>query len=208
METPDSTHSVRTGQPSKHHTDSDTEFVHAARLAEALLRKFGLDEIANRHYKDTPERFVKMLEELTIPENFQFTTFPNKDPRIDEMVVVQDIPFYTLCAHHIIPFFGYCHIAYIPEESVAGLSKFARTVKAASKGFHIQEELTASIADFIEKRLEPKGVAVVMRAEHLCMTMRGVQVPGTQTTTSSMRGVFLDPEKGARQEFLSLINGH
>lgn len=154
------------------------------------------------HMERTPARFANMLLELTTPVAFEFTTFPST---IDEMVVVQDIPFYTLCAHHIIPFFGYAHVAYVPDGTIAGLSKFARTVKYFAKGLWVQEELTAQIADFLEQKLQPRGVAVVMQAEHLCMTMRGVQVPGAKTTTSAMRGVFLDPEREARAEFLSLI---
>ena len=161
---------------------------------------------ASEHVQRTPERFLSMLRELTSPDedHFELTTFPN-DMNVDEMVIVQDIPFHSLCAHHIVPFYGHAHIAYIPEERIAGLSKFARTVKYMSKGLWTQEELSTSISEFLQEHLQPKGVAVVIQAEHLCMTIRGVQSPGTITTTSSMKGVFLDPARSARHEFLALI---
>ena len=172
---------------------------------ELLVMTTGLDPQTD-HGENTPQRFAQMLSDLTTRDEFSFTTFDNTE-KVDEMITVRDIPFYTLCNHHVIPFFGKAHIAYIPQGKIAGLSKFARTVKYFAKGLWVQEHLTSEIADFLEDKLEPLGVAVVMEAEHLCMTMRGVQVPGAMTTTSAMRGVFLDPEKGARQEFLSLIKG-
>lgn len=157
------------------------------------------------HMQDTPKRFVKMMKELTTQEEFEFTVFKNEQS-IDQMVVVQDIPFYTLCAHHMIPFFGKAHIAYIPGDYIAGLSKFARTVRYFMRGLTVQEDLTQNICDFlVEKLVDPLGVAVIMRGEHLCMTMRGVQTPGTLTTTSALHGVFLDPSTKAREEFLSLV---
>jgi GTP cyclohydrolase I len=174
-------------------------------FAENLLRNVMPNEEWDNdpHLGNTPTRFAKMLRELTTPEQFEFTTFPNRGT--DEMVIVKDIPFYTLCAHHVIPFFGVAHVAYIPEAEVAGLSKLARTVQLFAKGLNVQEELTQTVANYIEEQLQPKGVAVVMVAEHLCMTMRGVQVPGTKTTTSCMKGVFSDHDRMARAEFLELI---
>lgn len=160
----------------------------------------------NSHHADTPRRYLKMLKELTEAEEFNFTTFDN-ELGLDEMIIIRDIPFYTLCAHHLIPFHGEAHIAYIPELNIAGLSKFARAVRFMAKGLWVQEHLTDAIANFIESHLDPKGLAVVLEAEHLCISMRGAQVPGTRTTTSSMRGVFLDPSRKARDEFLSLIRG-
>jgi GTP cyclohydrolase I len=175
-------------------------------LAQMLLAELpGWKDLPDEHKRDTPKRFVKMLLQMTdaSSEEFDFTVFPNEG--IDEMVVLSPIPFYTLCAHHVVPFYGVASIAYIPDDHIAGLSKFARTVKLLSKGLHVQEELTTEIAEYLEKHLDPKGVAVVMRGEHMCMSMRGVQQPGVVTTTSKMTGVFLDPTKGAREEFLSLI---
>lgn len=154
------------------------------------------------HFAKTPERFVKMLHELTTPQPFDFTTF---DSEADEMIVVKDIDFVSVCAHHIVPFIGTAHIAYVPAGQIAGLSKFARTVKEMSKTLTVQEELTNDIANFLIDKLDPKGLAVVMEAEHLCMTIRGVQSPGTKTITSSMKGVFADHTRQARNEFLQLI---
>lgn len=179
-------------------------FDHAVLEATGLLTyAAGLDP-TTEHGRGTSARFVKMMMELTTPEEFNFTTFDNTE-HVDEMIIIQNIPFYTLCNHHVIPFFGEAHIAYIPDKDIAGLSKFARTVKYFAKGLWVQEHLTTEIADYLEEKLEPLGIAIVMKAEHLCMTMRGVQTPGALTTTSAMRGVFLDPTKGARNEFLTLI---
>lgn len=158
------------------------------------------------HMARTPERFMRLLQNMTATEEFNFTVFDN-EADLDEMIIIQDIPFYSLCAHHIVPFFGKAHIAYIPGDCIAGLSKFARAVAYNAKGLWVQEHLTDSIANFLEDHLRPKGLAVVLTGEHLCMSMRGAQVPGTRTTSSSMRGVFLDPSKKARDEFLSIIYG-
>lgn len=172
--------------------------------AEALIRSIiGDEEYDNsEHFVDTPARLVRMLRELTTGEKFHFTTFESKQ---DEMIVVSPVPFYSLCAHHIIPFFGTAHVAYIPHGNIAGLSKIARVVRYYSRGLWVQEDLTWTIAEVMEEVLRPIGTAVVMKAEHLCMTMRGVQSPGTKTTTSTMRGVFLDHSKTAKQEFFQLI---
>lgn len=162
----------------------------------------------NEHQKDTPKRFVKALRELTDRESeeFNFTTFSNPNTTKSEMVVVGPIKFYSLCAHHVLPFFGTAFVAYVPDERVAGLSKLARTVRWAAKGLWVQEDLTAHVADFISEQLDPIGTAVFMQAEHLCMTMRGVREPGALTTTTEMRGCFLDPTKQARSEFFGIIN--
>jgi GTP cyclohydrolase I len=167
---------------------------------QTALPEFGWDE--NEHLAKTPARFTKALRELTEPQEFEFTTF---DSDSDEMVVVQDITFYTFCAHHVLPFFGKAHIAYIPNGKICGLSKLARTVESFARGLNVQEELTNNIARYLQLELDPLGVAVVMEAEHLCMTMRGIRTPHAKTTTSSMKGVFLDPSRGARSEFLALI---
>jgi GTP cyclohydrolase I len=163
----------------------------------------GLD-VDGEHGADTPKRFAQMLKDMTTREDFNFTTFDNTQGA-NEMITITDIPFYTLCNHHVVPFFGRAHIAYIPDKSIAGLSKFGRTVKNLAKGLWVQENLTTEIADFLEDKLDPLGVAVVMQAEHMCMTMRGVQMPGTLTTTSAMRGVFADHDRTAKAEFMSLI---
>ncbi len=172
--------------------------------AQMLLRGVvGWDAFEDaEHLEGTPNRWVKILDELTTPEEFEFTMFKSVH---DEMIVVSPIPFHSLCAHHVIPFYGEAHVGYIPQGKIAGLSKIARTVKYFSRNLWVQEDLTWTIAEHLEEQLKPKGVAVIMKAEHLCMTMRGVESPGSKTTTSIMRGVFLDPNKQARQEFLELI---
>lgn len=156
------------------------------------------------HLQRTPTRFAKMLKDLTTPEDFDFTTFPNKR-QLDEMVIVKGIPFYTLCAHHVIPFHGVCHIGYVPKDQIAGLSKFPRTVQHFARALNVQEELTQIICNYLEDQLHPVGTAVVMQAEHLCMTMRGAQVPGTQTLTHALTGCYRDANEGARAEFFSAI---
>ncbi len=152
----------------------------------------------------TPLRFIKALIELTDQSeaDFEFTTFPSAS---DEIVVVQDIPFVTLCAHHVLPFTGVAHVGYVPNGKIAGLSKLARTVQYYSRGLNVQEGLTGTIADRLEQELDPLGVAVVMKAEHTCMTIRGIKANGSLTTTSVMRGVFEDHDRLARQEFFDLI---
>lgn len=157
---------------------------------------------------DTPDRVSKMfVEELCsgygVSIKNLFRTFDSEN--YDGMVVVQDIPFTSLCEHHMVPFLGHAHIGYIPDGKVVGLSKLARVVNAYSRRLQIQERLTLEVADAIEKHLDPSGVIVVVTAEHMCMTIRGVQAPGTLTTTSAVRGVFADNEAGEKEEFLRLI---
>lgn len=173
--------------------------------ARALLNGLEAWERTNLAHKEkTPERFVKALKQLTErDEQFEFTKFPADGN--DEMITLGPIPFYTLCAHHIVPFYGSAFVSYIPNDYIAGLSKFARAVKYQAKGFWVQEELTTAIADMIEEELEPLGAAVVIRAEHMCMAMRGVQTPGVITTTAAMRGVYADHSRTAKAEFLEWI---
>jgi GTP cyclohydrolase I len=152
---------------------------------------------------DTPKRWIKMMQELTTKQPFNFTTFEN--PECDEMVVLTDIPFTALCAHHLAPFVGVAHVAYVPDKQIVGLSKIPRLVQNTARGLWTQEDLTQCIANDLQQALDPVGVAVVMRAEHQCMSLRGVKVTGSKTTTSSMKGCFADHSKQARAEFLSLI---
>lgn len=155
------------------------------------------------HGRTTPKRFAAMLRELTTPEEFEFTTFDNEN--YDEIITVQDIPFVSLCNHHVVPFAGVANIGYIPNEKMAGLSKFARCVKYYAKSLQVQERLTHQIMERICEELDPLGAMVVLEAEHMCMTIRGVQTPGTRTTTSAVHGVFADHSKSAKDEFLRLI---
>jgi GTP cyclohydrolase IA len=181
-------------------TDSERTEWHVEQLLKALVPGFSLDK---EHHRGTPARYVKMMKELCEPEEFTFTTFPTDT---NDMVVLGPLPFYTLCAHHVIPFHGSAFVGYVPNGHIAGLSKFARAVKYVAKGLWDQESLTSALADFLEKNLhEPKGVAVVMEAEHLCMAMRGVETPGVITTTSVMRGVFSDHARTAKAEFTQWI---
>lgn len=158
----------------------------------------------NETWTNTPRRYVNALTELLTREDFNFTTFA-KDTGLDELIAMTGIRFAALCSHHMLPFVGTAHITYVPQGKVAGLSKLARTVKYYSRGLWIQEDLADKIADRLITELDPLGVAVVLQAEHLCYTIRGVQAPGTITTTSKMHGCFLDPTKKAREEFFELI---
>lgn len=154
------------------------------------------------HMGNTPERFVKMLEDLTQKEPFEFTVFPTES---NEMVVCKDITFHSLCAHHIIPYMGVAHVAYIPNDVIVGLSKIPRLVRYCAADLTVQEELTQQIADRLEAELDPVGVAVVMEAEHMCATLRGVKAAGMKTVTSCMEGAFADHDRLARAEFLQFI---
>jgi len=182
--------------------DPEKESIEAA---EVLLRTAAGLDVNDMHGKDTPTRFVHMLKELTEPLPIKWKTFPNDG--MDEMIIVRNIPFVSLCNHHVIPFIGKADIGYVPDESVAGLSKFARVVHHFSKALQVQERLTQQIANFLEENLKPRGVAVVMEAEHLCMTIRGVQTPGTKTYTAVMSGVYNDHARTAKAEFLARLNG-
>lgn len=181
---------------------------HTQAILMELTGRTAEDLAMDEHLTHTPERFARMLWFMTHPEPFEFTTFPNTK-QVDEMVVVKDIPFYSLCAHHLAPFFGVAHVGYIPGSRIAGLSKFPRAVRFCARGLWVQEELGVAIADMVDTALaDCVGLALVLEAEHLCMSMRGVQVPGTRTTTSVMRGVFADHDRQARAEFLSLIRSN
>lgn len=158
---------------------------------------------------DTPNRVAEMYDEifagyLMDPKQILTTTFNEENHH--EMVIVKDIPFYSHCEHHMVPFFGHAHIAYIPNGSVVGISKLARLTECFAKRLQIQERMTSQIADAIEELLSPMGVMVVIQAEHLCMEMRGVKKPGSNTITSAVRGVFKDNDNVARAEFLSLLD--
>ena len=170
---------------------------------QMLLNDLGLNPEENPHLEETPTRVANTFLELTTPQPFTFTVFDSSD--IDQMISVTNIPFYSLCAHHLLPFFGSAHVGYIPNGKMAGLSKLSRTVEYFSKGINVQEELTHDIKEFLEEHLEPKGTMVVLEARHLCMEMRGAETRDHKTTTSAVSGVFLNPEKQARTEFLELL---
>lgn len=158
--------------------------------------------------RDTPRRVAEMYGEILSglgrdPGEELIVQF---DEKHEEMVLVKDIPFYSLCEHHLLPFFGRAHIAYIPRGKITGLSKLARVVDVASRRLQVQERLTTCIADMIMEKLEPQGVVVVLEAEHLCMSMRGVNKPGTLTVTSAVRGIFRR-NPASRAEAFAIIRG-
>lgn len=157
----------------------------------------------------TPERVRRMYTELFAgydqdPTEVLNTTFD--DDQHQELVIVRDIPFYSFCEHHMVPFYGSATMAYIPNGKLIGLSKFARLLECFSKRLQIQERLTSQLADTIEEVLSPRGVAIIIHAEHMCMSMRGVKKPGTSTVTSAMRGAFLENDNNARLELLQLMS--
>ena len=144
---------------------------------------------------ETPERIARMYEDAAEHLQKTFTVSSN------EMVLEKDITFYSTCEHHLMPFYGKAHIAYIPNGKVVGLSKLARTVEVFAKRPQIQEKMTGQIADALMEYLQPQGAMVVVEAEHMCMTMRGIKKPGSQTVTVAVRGCFADSEKLQRQFF-------
>ncbi|MBF4767358.1 GTP cyclohydrolase I FolE [Nocardioides agariphilus] len=178
----------------------------AERAASAFLRALGVepDDPAHPELARTPRRLAEAFAELLTPEEFDFTTFPNTE-RYGELVLVRDIPLQSLCAHHLLPFVGRAHVAYLPGERIVGLSKLARLVDHFARRPQTQERLTTQVAAALEERLEPRGVGVVMEAEHQCMTLRGARAPGTTTTTSSLRG-HLREDPAARAELMALVN--
>ena len=171
------------------------------RAAGDLLIALGAD-LETEGLRDTPRRMAAAYAELLTPEPFSLTTFAN-DEGYDELVVVRDIQFQSLCMHHVLPFYGVAHVAYLPAERILGLSKLARVVDLFARDLQLQERLTTQIAGCLQAQLEPKGVGVVLEAEHLCMSLRGVQKPGTKTVTSALHGLIRDDAR-TRAEFLSL----
>jgi GTP cyclohydrolase I len=171
------------------------------RAAADLLRALGADVDAAA-LEETPRRVADAYAELLTPQPFRPTTFPNDDV-YDELIVARSIPFHSLCMHHLLPFHGVAHIGYLPGERIIGLSKLGRVVEYFSRDLQVQERLTTQVAGWLQRELEPKGVGVVLEAEHLCMSLRGVQKLGAKTVTSALRGVVRDDAR-TRQEFLAL----
>ena len=180
-----------------------------AEIADHIRRVIGLLglDLSDPNLTETPERVAKMYFELFqgLAEGAEpkVTFFPNEE-RYTAMVMEKDIPFYSLCSHHFIPFYGHVHVAYIPNESIVGLSKMARIVEFYARRPQLQERLTEQIAGYMNEKLDPQGVMVVVEARHLCVEMRGVQKPGALTVTSAIRGIF--NTQSVREEFLDLLN--
>jgi GTP cyclohydrolase I len=178
------------------------------KAVEQIIEAIG-ENPKRKDIKDTPRRVADMYEEIfgginMDPEKQLEVIFEKKH---DEIILLKDIPFYSICEHHMVPFIGKAHIAYIPSnDRVTGLSKLARAVDVLSRRMQLQERITTELADIIMKKLKPKGALVVIEAEHLCMSMRGVKKPGIMTVTSAVRGIFRTNSK-TRQEALALIKG-
>jgi GTP cyclohydrolase I len=152
---------------------------------------------------ETPRRVAAAFAEMLTHDPVELTTFEN-DAGYDELVVVREIPFHSLCEHHLLPFHGVAHVAYLPGERIIGLSKLARVVELHARELQVQERLTMQVAECLQEHLQPKGVGVVIEAEHLCMSLRGVQKAGTRTTTSALLGL-LRHDARTRSEFFSLV---
>jgi len=177
------------------------DLVRAERAVTDLLAALGQDP-ASEQLLDTPRRVAATYAELLTPAPFTPTTFPN-DEGYDELVLVRAIPFQSLCEHHLLPFAGVAHVGYLPADRILGLSKLARVVELFSRRLQLQERLTTQVADWLQDRLAPKGVGVVLEAAHLCMSLRGVRAAGTHTVTSALHGL-LRSDPRSRQEFLAL----
>jgi GTP cyclohydrolase I len=180
-------------------TEPDLSEAEAA--ARDLLTALGVD-VQSESMAKTPERMAAALAELLSPRPFQLTTFPN-DGGYDELIVARGIPVRSLCEHHMLPFIGTANIGYLPGERILGLSKLARVLEHFSRRPQVQERLTTQVSTWLSDQLGAAGVGVVIEAEHLCMTIRGVQAPGTTTVTSSLLGTLRDDAR-TRAEFLAL----
>jgi GTP cyclohydrolase I len=172
------------------------------RAAHDLLLALGAD-LEDESLRDTPRRVAAAYTELLTPEPFEATTFPN-DEGYDELVVARDIPFHSLCEHHLLPFVGVAHVGYLPGERIVGLSKLARVVDHFARRLQVQERLTTQVAGWLTETLQPKGVGVVLEAEHFCMSLRGVRKTGAKTVTSALHGTVRDDAR-TRAEFLTVV---
>lgn len=188
-------------RPRVTHTRPEIDPEAAEQAAADLLVALGLD-LADENLADTPRRMAHALIEMTSGPDFELTTFPN-DEGYDELVLVQDITLQSLCEHHMLPFVGVAHIGYLPGDRILGLSKFARMVELHARRPQTQERLTQRIADHLQDGLRPRGVGVVIEAEHSCMSLRGARTPGARTTTSALYGRLRDDPR-SRAEFLAL----
>jgi GTP cyclohydrolase IA len=177
----------------------------AQRAVADLLAALGKDP-ASEHLADTPRRVAHAYAEMLTPREFDLTTFPNEEG-YDELVLARGIPVQSLCEHHMLPFQGVAHVGYLPGERILGLSKLARVVELFARDLQVQERLTKQVADWLLEHLAPRGVGVVIEAEHLCMSLRGVRAAGSRTVTSTMLGTLRDDAR-TRQEFFALTGVH
>jgi GTP cyclohydrolase IA len=195
--------SIRSGHPKLELVDPfpAVDLPRAERAVADLLVALGQDP-SSAHLADTPRRVAASYAELLTPPPFALTTFPN-DERYDQLVLAKAIPFASLCQHHLLPFVGVAHVGYLPAERILGLSKLARVVELFARRLQLQERLTTQVADWLQAQLAPKGVGVVLEAEHLCMTLRGVHAAGARTVTSALHGLLRSDQR-SRQEFFAL----
>ena len=189
------------------HDPSPVDLAAAERAAAAFLEALG-QPLDTEGLRATPGRMARAYAELFAPRPFELTTFPN-DEAYDELVLARDIPVQSICEHHMLPFVGVAHIGYLPGERILGLSKFARVVEMFARRPQVQERLTKQIADWLQTKLAPHGVGVVLEAEHFCMTLRGVRADGVSTVTSAVHGQLRDDAR-SRAEFFALTRsqGH
>ncbi|HMB54805.1 MAG TPA: GTP cyclohydrolase I FolE [Thermoanaerobaculia bacterium] len=185
--------------------DSDPRVPRIAAHVRGILSELGLD-LEDPNLAETDRRvarmYLEMFHGLEQGAKPKVTTFPN-DEGYSHMVMEKNIPFYSMCAHHLVPFYGHAHMAYIPRDRIVGLSKFARILEFYAKRPQLQERLTEQVVNCLEQQLEPLGAVVVIEARHLCVEMRGVKKPGALTTTSAIRGIF--HQRPVREEFLDLL---
>lgn len=177
------------------------DHVAARRAVADLLVALGRDP-GSEHLADTPRRVADAYAEMLTPREFNLTTFPNEEG-YDELVLARDIPVQSLCEHHMLPFHGVAHVGYLPGERILGLSKLARVVELFARDFQVQERLTKQVADWLQEHLSPMGVGVVVEAEHMCMSLRGVRAMGSRTVTSTLKGILREDAR-SRQEFFAL----
>jgi GTP cyclohydrolase IA len=173
----------------------------AEQAVDQLLRALGRDPQAS-HLAGTPRRVAAAYAELLTAPRFELTTFPNEEG-YNELVLATDIPVQSLCEHHLLPFSGVAHIGYLPGDRILGLSKLARVLDLFARDLQVQERLTQQVANWLQENLAPRGVGVVIQAEHLCMSLRGVRAAGSRTTTSALHGLMRDDAR-TRQEFFAL----
>ncbi|HCT78279.1 MAG TPA: GTP cyclohydrolase I FolE [Micromonosporaceae bacterium] len=184
---------------------AEQDLAAAERAAADLLAALGV-ELDSDSLRETPGRMARAYAELLTPRPFRPTTFPN-DEGYDELVLARGIPIRSVCEHHMLPFVGVAHVGYLPGERILGLSKLARVVEFVAHGLQVQERLTKQIADWLATELSPRGVGVVIEAEHLCMTLRGVRATGSTTVTSTLLGTIREDPR-SRAEFLALTGIH
>ncbi|MFG2006193.1 GTP cyclohydrolase I [Spirillospora sp. NPDC048911] len=181
------------------------ELAAAQQAAADLLVALGVD-LSGESMAETPARMVRAYDELLTPRDFDLRTFPN-DEGYEQLVIEREIPFRSLCEHHFLPFVGAAYVCYLPGERILGLSKLARVLELFAHRPQVQERLTQQVANWLNEHLQPKGVGVVLVAEHLCMTLRGARATGSTTVTSALHGLLLNDAR-AREEFFTLAGIH